>query len=237
MHRWLGLFGLLFFILLYPVRVWAQVPTPPLVVQTNDKATKCEPSFLIAVNNGSLSCPNVDGKPAAVINMGTPTATTPFNQVTGGANTNTLTVGAGGSLTPAGGTITATTLTPAGVAGNCVQWGTGGLPEDAGAPCAPGGANPDGPINAIQANKDNVQLLGSVRCGIDPTTGAVDCACTRTIAGDCTNELTSEAAQRPAPATVNRVAFYFKQVGTVYSICWHGNGDAGERCTAGTVTP
>lgn len=408
--------GMLLLLLLVPALGWAQAP--PLEVRTNDGLESCIPSYAIAVNDGSLSCGTVAGKPAAIINMGTPTATTPWNQVTAGSNINALTVGNAGSLRPTGtGAIAANEFTPAGTNGNCAEWGAGGtlvdaggpcsgmgaqslndlndvtltspitgqsliqsgtdwinapvdlgntnaitgtlqdvnitdaltlgsasnvdaaslkqgtvpaarvgadhldtiteiaagirlgtgiaLPTanalgvdgncaewdvtglvDAGAPCGTGGGadenvkisaadtttgfledkllagtnvtitkqnpganetltinstggggtgTPQGPINSIQSNLDGVNFAGSTRCSIDPTTQAVTCTCDRDSLDDCANEMTSVPIAQSAPTTANRVNTYPKQTGTVYELCWNGNGDTGERCVDGST--
>ena len=95
--------------LLFPAVVFAQ--TPPNEARTVDGTVKCLPAFTFQFPNGSLSCPTVDGKPAANIVLGATPGSVPWSNVTGGSSTQTKTMTTGGSLRPtAGGVIEANEL-------------------------------------------------------------------------------------------------------------------------------
>ena len=130
-------------LLLVASTAWAQPQPPPTEARTVDGSTSCQPSYLFQFPNGSLTCGTVAGKPSAIVNLGATPATLPWQNVTAGTSTGqNLTVGAGGVFRPAGGGIVeANRATPAGVTGNCMEWGAGGAFGDAGAPCGSGGGS------------------------------------------------------------------------------------------------
>lgn len=75
--------------------------------------------------------------PSLIVAGFSPGGSTAFNKITSGTNTTaTMVVSSGASLAPSGsGSVTSNFLTPAGTSGDCMDWGSGGAPGDAGAAC------------------------------------------------------------------------------------------------------